>query len=319
MVSTVNEMITSSDMGSGMLPEQISTEIIQDAPKYSVSLTRMRQMRMSTRSRVQPVLESKPLAYWVGGETGLKQTTKMKWGGLKLTAEELAAIVPIPEALIDDAGIPLWSEVRPRLAAALGEKLDEATLFGVDKPASFPEGIVPQAVAKGNVITRSDDLAKDVAIMGQNLAEQGYSMNGFASKPGLNWELVALRNTSGTPIYTPSLAAGTPSTLYGQPLHEVDNGAWDPTKATIIGADFSNFVIGLRQDITFKILDQATITDDDGKVILNLAQQDCVAMRVVFRVGFQIANPVNDVKKDAAKRFPAYVIKPAAAAAGRTK
>ena len=59
------------------------------------------------------------------------------------------------------------------------------------------------------------------------------------------------------------------------------------------------------------MLDQAVITDDNGKVILNLAQQDCVAMRVTFRVGFQIANPINDVQSDASKRFPAYVLAPA--------
>lgn len=38
-------------------------------------------------------------------------------------------------------------------------------------------------------------------------------------------------------------------------------------------------------------------------------------MRVVFRVGFQIANPINDVQSDKAKRFPAYVIAPASAVA----
>ncbi|KAB7790736.1 major capsid protein HK97 [Bifidobacterium leontopitheci] len=200
--------------------------------------------------------------------------------------------------------------MQPRLAAALGYKLDQATLFGVDKPASFPDGFIPQAVAAGNTLAQGKDLAKDVATMGQKLAEQGFAMNGFASQLGLNWQLVGLRNANGSPIYVPSLAAGAPSTLYGFGLNEVDNGAWDPAMAVLLGADWSNFVIGIRQDITYKMLDQAPITDDDGKVVLNLAQQDCVAMRVVFRVGFQIANPINDVQPDKTKRFPAYVITP---------
>lgn len=203
MVSNVNNIITSGDLGDGLIPTEHSTQIIQDAPKTSVSLTRMRQIRMSTRTRTQPVLDSKPIAYWVGGDTGLKQTTKMKWSGLSITAEELAAIVPIPEAVIADSGIPLWEEVTPRLAAALGYKLDQATLFGVDKPSSFPDGIIPQAIAAGNTLTQSKDLAKDVATMGQKLAEQGFAMNGFASKPGLNWELIGLRNANGSPITCP--------------------------------------------------------------------------------------------------------------------
>ncbi|MFQ7492986.1 MAG: phage major capsid protein [Bifidobacterium bifidum] len=184
MVSNVNSIITSGDLGGGLIPTEYATQIIQDAPKSSVSLTRMRQIRMSTRTRTQPVLDSKPIAYWVGGDTGLKQTTKMKWSGLSITAEELAAIVPIPEAVIADSGIPIWPEVMPRLTSALGYKLDQATLFGVDKPSSFPDGIIPQAITAHNTLTQGKDLAKDVASMGQKLAEQGFAMNGFRQQAG---------------------------------------------------------------------------------------------------------------------------------------
>ncbi|KAB7790737.1 major capsid protein HK97 [Bifidobacterium leontopitheci] len=107
MASNVNSIITTGDMGGGLIPVEYAEQIIQDAPKASVSLTRMRQIRMSTRTRTQPVLDSKPIAYWVGGDTGLKQTTKQAWAGLSITAEELAAIVPIPEAVIADSGIPI--------------------------------------------------------------------------------------------------------------------------------------------------------------------------------------------------------------------
>lgn len=319
MASIVNQMIGSTDLGGGLIPTEYSNQIIQDIPKQSVMLSRARQITMSTSTRTQPVLDSKPIAYWVGGDTGLKQTTKMSWSGLNITAEELAAIVPIPEAVINDAGIPIWNEVMPRLTAAIGYKLDQACLFGTDKPSSFPDGIVPQAIAAGNKLTQGTDLAADVATMGQKLAEQGFAMNGFASQPGLNWQLIGLRDNNGAPIYVPSLASGAPSTLYGYGLNEVDNGAWDMTKAVLLGADWSNFVIGVRQDITFKMLDQAPITDDNGKVILNLAQQDCVAMRVVFRAGFQIANPINDVQPNKSKRFPAFVIQPKSVAASQSQ
>ena len=316
MPSNVSDVITAEDLGNGgILPTQYANEIIQDAPKGSVMLRRARRIEMSTRTRTQPVLDSLPLAYWVGGDTGLKQTTKQKWAGLSITAEELAVIVPIPEAIIEDASIDLWAEIRPRLAAAIGLKLDQACFFGTDKPATFPEGIVKQAKTMGNTATdgTGSDLAVDIATVAEKMATQGFNVNGFACQPGLNWRLSALRNANGDPVYTRSLQEAGSGNLLGYPINEVDNGAWDPAQATLLMADWSNFVVGVRKDITYKLLDQAVITDDDGKVILNLAQQDCVALRCVFRAGFQIANPITALQTNKTKRFPAGIIVPKSA------
>ena len=54
------------------------------------------------------------------------------------------------------------------------------------------------------------------------------------------------------------------------------------------------------------------ISDDAGKVIFNSAQQDSKVMRVVFRVGFQTANPLTRVNPTAATRYPAGVVRAAA-------
>lgn len=293
------------------VPEPIVNEIIQELPGASVLLNRARQVRMSSKTSKQPVLSALPDAYWVNGDMGLKQTTKAEWDNLVITAEELAALVVVPDAVIDDSSIPIWSEVRPLLTEAIGRKVDEAGLFGLDKPASWPTAVVPGAIAAGNVVEAGSgtDLAVDVANLGKLLARDGFSANGFATAPGFNWELVGLRSAQGAPIYTPSLAAGAPSALYGYPLNEVTNGAWDADDATLLAADWRKFVVGVRQDITFSISDSAVITDSAGKVIVNAYQQDSKIMRVVFRVGFQVANPLTRV--GGASRYPAAVLTPA--------
>jgi HK97 family phage major capsid protein len=294
--------------GDVVVPEPVVNDIIKELPHASVLLDRARRVRMSSSTLKQPVLSALPDAYWVNGDSGLKQTTKAEWENLVITAEELAALVVVPDALIDDSSIPIWSEVRPLLVEAIGRKVDEAGLFGLDKPASWPTAIVPGAVAAGNVVQEggTDDLAADVAILGGMVAEDGFAINGFASAPGLNWRLVGLRNANGTPIYTPSLAAGAPSTLYGYPLNEVTNGAWDSDQATLIGADWSKFVIGIRQDITFSLGTEAIISDAAGKVVVNAFQQDSKILRVVFRVGFQVAVPLTRIGD--ANRYPAGVL-----------
>ena len=123
--------------------------------------------------------------------------------------------------------------------------------------------------------------------------------------------LVGLRDTNGAPIYTPSLAGGTPSSLYGYPLSEVTNGAWHSEAATLLAADWSKFVVGVRQDITFEIFREGIISDEAGKVVFNAMQQDSKIMRVVFRVGFQVANPLTRINGDGGSRYPAGVITPA--------
>ena len=314
MPSRVSDVLTVADLGNGgIIRPQIVNEIIQDAPKSSVMLTRARRVRMGSRERVQPVLDSKPLAYWVGGDTGLKQTAKQTWASEKMTAEELAVIVPIPENIIADSEINLWGEIRPRIAEAIGLKVDQAAIFGTDKPASWPDAIVPKAKSIGNVQAQGtgSDLSADVTMLAEKMAKQGFNVNGFAAQPGLNWQLMGLRDANGRPVYTPDLQTRGAGSLYGYPLNEVDNGAWDASQAVMLLADWDNFVVGVRQDMTYKMLDQAVITDDDGKVILNLAQQDCVAMRVVFRVAFAVTNPINSLQSDKTKRYAAGVITPA--------
>lgn len=306
------EIITREPTGTDpLVPEAVTQAVIQELPKASAAMALMNRVQLTSKSGRQPVLTSLPNAYWVGGDTGLKQTTKATWENVTIVAEELAALVAIPDAYFDDSAIPLWDTIRPMLVEAIGAKVDSATLFGTDKPATWTSpSVVPGAVAVGNVIADGaggDDLGQNVAALGELLASQGYNLRAFASVPGLDWRLVGLRNADGNPIYGNPMALGQPGTLYGRPLNAVENGAWEDG-VTLIGADFSKFAIGVRQEITFKIFTEGVISDDDGKVILNLMQQDSKVMRVVFRVGYVMGNPATRMNPDSADRFPAGIV-----------
>lgn len=310
-MATYNDILGRADVSDAHMPAQVIKDIIQEAPKSSVMLTRARKVPMSSAKTKQPVLASLPEAYWVNGDTGLKQTSKTGWENLSMTAEELAVIVPIPDALIADAQVPLWDEIKPLIAEAFGQKIDAATLFGVDKPESWPDDVVKAAKAAGNTVTAytGADLGVDVAQLAGKVAKQGYNVNGFLSEPGLNWELIGLRTEQGSPVYAPSIAEGQPDTLYGRALDEVYSGGFDTTQAKMLAVDWSKFVIGVRQDITYDLFREGVITDASGKVLLNLMQQDTKALRVVMRVGYQVAAPMTRVSKGK-KAFPAGVLLP---------
>ena len=294
-----------------LVPTPVSAQIIQEMPTSSVMLQRARQVRMSTKTQRQPVLDALPTAYFVNGDTGVKQTSAQDWKNVELVVEELAVIVPIPEAYLDDAQVPIWDEVRPRIVEAFGVAIDAATLFGVSKPSTWGNPIYQSAVAAGNVVTATSDLALNVSQLGEMLAKDGFPITAFASRPGMNWKLVGLRSADGIPIYTPDLQGRPGGNLYGYPLNEVANGAWNATEAELIAGDWSKAIVGMRQDITFKMFTEGVITDNTGAVQLNLMQQDAVALRAVMRLAYATANPITALNANAATRYPFGVLRAA--------
>lgn len=239
------------------VPETTVKEVIQAAPAQSLALSLMKQATMSTKTSRQPVLSALPQAYWVNGDTGRKQTTTAAWKNVVLVAEELATLVPIPNALVDDTDIPLWDEIKPLLVEAVGVSLDLATVWGVDKPASWTSpSLVPGAIAAGNVVTAGSgaDKAADIAKLGGVVAGDGYQVTAFASDAGYDWQLAGLRTANGTPLFVPSGAIGLPGSLYSRPLVDVRNGTFDSDVAELIAADFSKFIVSVRQDMTQEAL-----------------------------------------------------------------
>lgn len=276
-----------------LVPEPMVAEVIQEATQSSAALSLCRQVKMTAGTVRQPVLSALPVAFWVA-EGGLKQTSSAEWENVQLVAEEAAVIVPIPESYIADSGIPIWAEVKPMLGQAIAKILDDAVIFGTGAPGTFGDSIFTVADNAGNSVTAGtgDDLAVDVAALGELLATQGFSARGFMARPGFQWNLVGLRSSAGVPIYQPTLQGSPGAGLYGFPLHEVLVGAWDETSAELIAGDFSKAAVGVRQDISVRLFDQGVISDGSGAVVTNLMQQDMVAMRVTARFGFATANPV---------------------------
>jgi len=257
---------------------------------------------MSRAQRRMPALQAFPAAYWVGGDTGLKQTTKALWHNKFLNAAEVAAIVPIPQAVFDDQDYDMWAEIRPLLEEAIGEKLDSAIFFGDDVPAEWTDvnGIVPDAVTAGHEVVEGDnaDFALDISQAMGYVEDDGFDVSGHAGPRRIQAKLRNLR-----------AEAGEPATIYGERYAIFGNGAWDGTTLDVLG-DYSQGIIGVRQDISFTVHTEGVISDDDGAVILNLMQQDSLALRVVARFGFVVANPITRQRPDYddTERFPFAVV-----------
>lgn len=308
-----DNIISRSD-AAALIPHETSNDIIQMMPKSSVTLSLFKQMRMSSKTKSMPVVSALPMAFFVNGDTGLKQTTEVNWDNKNLVAEELACIVPIPEAVLDDSEFDIWGEIKPLIASAMGAAVDGATLFGINKPASWGLSIAEMAAAGGNSFTRGSVAGQkidlDINAVMSLVEDDGFDVNFYAARKSIKGALRGLRTNDGALLFQPTLQAGTPDTLYGESIMYVQNGGWDNTKADLVCGDSQLGIFATRQDITYKILTEAVIQDAQGNIIYNLAQQDMVAMRVVFRGAWQTANVANAQNQVAANRAPFGVLRP---------
>ena len=303
-----------------IIPEEVSHEIIQGAVAQSAVLSIFRRLpNMASNKYKMPVLDMLPMAYFVNGDTGQKKTTKMAWKNKYIIAEEIAVIVPIPEAVLDDArdsGYDIWSEVTPRVQESFGKVIDNAIMFDVQKPSTWRDGLVKSAIAAGNVVTSTGDIFID--LFGEDGLEakvenSGFIPNGAISSVQMRGKLRGVRDDNKNPIFMKSMSDGnTTYALDGMPMSFLVNGAWDTTKAHMIMGDMSQAVYSIRQDMTVKLLTEAVIQDTDGSIIYNLAQQDMVALRFVMRLGWELPNPINALSPNEATRFPFAVYVPQA-------
>ena len=314
-----NNIITRND-AAALIPVENTTEIISGVRQQSSALSLMRKLpNMTSKQRKLPILSAMPVAGFVNGDNGLKSVSYAKWGNKFITAEEIAVIIPIPEAVVDDSSYDIWAEIKPMVVEEFGRVIDGAVFFSADKPADWPVGIVPGAIAATNTVALGSgtDIADDINSLMGKVEGDGFDVNGFAGDIITKSSFRGLRDKNGGLIFQPSLSAATPSTLYAQPINYVKNGAWDKTQALMLGGDFSQAVYSIRQDMTYKVLDQAVISDGDGKIIYNLAQQDMVALRCVMRLGWQLPNPITALNEDESTRYPFAVLTPAATSTGK--
>lgn len=328
-----NQYVSRADASAYLLPDEFSKEIIQALPTSSFCLRMMKKLpNMNAKTYKMPVLNSFAAAYFVGEVTGTrdatntKKTTDLTWTGVDITAEELAVIVPVPESVLQDmasGGYDLWAETKPRLLEAIGAKIDSAILFdsaGSIAPASWPDGIVIQAIAASNAVDVSSEIGpaltfKDMAdgILGDNglfsLVEQdGYIVNGALGAIAMMGKLRGLRDTMGQFLFMNDMKEPNNYRLAGVPLTFPNNGAFNPATALLVVGDWSQAVYSIRTDITFKVATEASIHDNTGVLIYNLFQDDMVALRVTMRMGWALPNPKNLVNPTT--QFPFAVLKP---------
>lgn len=306
--------IVDRQKAEALIEEQLVRSIVQGKTEGSTFLQLARRLpNMTSKQTRIPVLDMLPMAYWVNGDTGMKQTTEAAWDNVYLVAGELAVIVPFPDAVLDDASFDIMGEIQPRITEAIYKAVDSAIIFGTNKPAEWQNDIITLARNAGNNVSPGSSPDYYELLMGEDgviakVEEDGYMPNGSIAAMSMRSKLRGIRTTEGALIFTSSMQGATPYALDGEPMYFPRNGSFDTTKAQLIIGDWQQAVYAIRQDITVKILTEGVIQDPTTKAIVyNLAQQDMTAIRVVFRMGWATPNPISAFNPDRTGAAWAYL------------
>lgn len=303
-----NNITTRNDVRVLETTQKIRDEIIQGVVQGSSILPLMTKLPNMTSSQAEmPVLNSLPDAYWVNGDTGLKQTTSMAWANKVLYAAELAVIVPIPIAVLEDSDYDIFEQYKPRIIEKFFQKIDKAIILGEDKPAKWREGLIPSIINYGSAVAPSSNtLYVQISEAMGKVEEDGFEPNALLGGVGLKKSFRnELLDTTNQPLAN--------SEVTELDRHYATNGAWDNSLAKFIVGDFKQAVYSIRQDMRFEIFTSGVLNDNNGQITLNLLLQDAVAMRCTMRLSWELPNPINSLNDDNTTRFPFALVEPASA------
>lgn len=322
-----------------LIPETVSKEILDGITEASAALTLFDRLpNMSSRVHRMPLLSTLGYAEFVcdimsdnlvvgadqqiddarygylkgepygTGDPGkvpnegapeIKPTHQMKWENVFIVAEPIAIILPVPDDVLDDSEYDLWAAMRPRIIEAFHQRIDRAIVWGQNRPVTWPTGVVPTAIARGQGVVEGSnvDFADDLSALMGVLEEIAYDPTGFMVAPSVKATLRGLRDANGAPIFVPQMQ-GVPASIWGLPISYIKNATMDENVARVIAGKTDEAKYSIRSDMQWKLFSEGVISDENGKVILNLMQQDSKAMRVVMRLGWAVPNPIHKLNAD---------------------
>jgi HK97 family phage major capsid protein len=291
---------------SGVIPPEFSTQIIEEAIQASAVLSIANLMPMGTTITELPIPKTLPTAGFVT-VGGRKPWTDLALQTETLHAEEIAAITAIPDQYLEDASINLWGWVRPRLAEAIALAFDNAVLWGLGAPATYPVGGLDAVAAP---VAAGIDALETVNEAMSAVEGQGLPVTGNSADIVVRGVLRGVRaNTGELLLGTTQAGDSVIPSLYGVPIAYASYGQVGGTFPDFFTGDFRNLIIGVRQDIRYALDPSAVVADDTGKVLISGFQDNQTPLKVWCRMAAAIVKPVTQRTPAGANPFAKAALK----------
>lgn len=296
---TNKAMTTADDDDSSAgftIPEVLATEVLR-LPSVGYGIARQEfgynLLSVGNTKRVT-ALGSTLSVYWVD-EGEQKPSSTPTFSVVTLALKKLAVIVPMTEEVVEDSAVDLTGLVAQLIREAIDMEVDlqffngDGTVWtGLLNDTSIPSDILAATKYAGDI------RPEDIIGLEDNTS---LSVNGkyYMHRTVLTKVRTLRQNADGTGDYLFNPLGGDNfGTLNGRPVVLVE-AMPSLTDADVADAPIMLYgdlkrgvAYGEKSDIKLKLLDQATITDTDGETVINLAEQDMIALRAVQRVGMKV-------------------------------
>ncbi len=292
-----------STSGAELVPTYVSDQLVTVAQNYGLI------RKYGTKWPMQGINENIPTittttAYRLAGDTAAINASQPTTGAIQLRAKTVGVIVPVSKVLLQNSTANLVDAITFLCGKAIAKLEDQWGFLGLGSGEGiFQNTNVPVfTLASGN--TQYSNLTAENLLDVENLLDENFlseNLRWIMSKSVLNVLRRQRSIINGTPnqpqgFLLPGYGVNTPPSLWDYPY---DTSAVMPKVADSSQAgkkfmalvDYENIIHGDAMQYTMEISDQATITDSDGVTIINLFQQNMVALKVWGLVDIQLSNP----------------------------
>lgn len=286
--------------GGYLIPVEYAETLVQTVLRENAVAQLARRVVLRGRQLVFTTYLGRPIVGFVG-EGALKPLTGASWGQVTVGIQEIAAIVPVTNQLLDDAREDPMLLVEEDINLAVADTIDAHALGmqgGSGITSQFANTLTATTQSVEYDAARADGLASAVSAAMGKVEGNGGRPNGVILSWDFRQVIREARQTAAglgaaQPVYG---AGGTLDPFQGlTPAFSTNlasaHAAAGAGKVIGVVGDFANAILLVRNDISVSQSAEATL--NNAGALIHLWQQNMQAWRYDVRVGFY----VNDLNR----------------------
>ena len=274
------------------LPTEVVREVMQKTQESSAIMRLARRINLPGRGVTIPVITGDPEAAWVA-ETGAKPVSNPTLTQKVMQAYKLAVIVPFSDEFRRDCAA-LYDAIVERLPGALALKFDQTVMGAVAKPGENFDNFA-EATAQSIMPAEGHTAYNGLVAAYSDIAAHNGRLDGFGLSPAAEGILLGSTDSSGRPLFIPSIATDSipnilgASVVTGRGLYKAGaagEGTAAGTPAVVgIAGDWTQAIYGTVEGVQIRFADQTGLTIASEQV--NLWEHNMFAVRAEIEVGFR--------------------------------